>query len=72
MTKVARETVAKRGWRTRAVFGMSAPLPVDSEGRIHHGRMRRDGCVTHALSNLTRSVRLWEDVPLWGGFSAPA
>ena len=40
--------VAPAGWRRRAVFGMSAPLSIDSEGRTHHDKMRRDVCATRA------------------------
>ena len=36
------------GWHRRAVFGRSAPLSVDSEGRIHPGRECRDVCATRA------------------------
>jgi len=34
------------GWSRRAVFGMSAPLSVDPEGRIHRDKARRDVCAT--------------------------
>jgi hypothetical protein len=36
------------GWGRRAVFGMTAPLPADSGGRIHDDKMRRDVCATRA------------------------
>jgi len=39
----------------RAVFGMSAPLPVDSEGRIHHDKTRRDICATRVIKGETVS-----------------